>query len=63
MPRTSIDLDELERGTRASHVLSVVCEAAGPEPGQDGGDGTNVQGSSSTTISNAGVEDEVAPGK
>lgn len=63
MPRASIDLDELERGTGASHVLSVACEAARPEPGQDGGGGTNVQGSSSTTISHAAVEDEIDPGK
>lgn len=63
MPRASIDLDELERGTRASQGPSVVPEAVITEAGQDeDGGGDNLEGSDSTT-SHAAVEDDVAPGQ
>jgi hypothetical protein len=64
MRGASIDIEDLERGTRASQVPSVVHGAVAPETGQDnGGGGSNSEDSASNTISHAAVEDEIAPGQ
>lgn len=63
MPRLSIDLNELERGARAGQVTSVVLEAVAPGTGQDTGGGSNLEGTGSTTIPRAAVEDDIGPGK
>lgn len=62
MPGESIDLGELERGTRAGQAPSAVQEAATPEAGENDGGGRDSDGSISTTTSHAVAEDEVAPG-
>lgn len=63
MTRASIDIDELERGTRAGQIPSVLHEAVAPGTGQDNGGGSDLEGLGSTTIPRAAVEDDIDPGK
>lgn len=65
MPSASIDLDELERGTGTGQVSSGAHEAvaAATDQARDNCGGINLEGSDSTTIPRATVEDGIGPGK
>lgn len=63
MPRTSIDLDELERGTGASRAPSVEQHGTRTAETVQNGDGSNLEASASRITPDAAVEDEVDPGE